>query len=219
MAIYAPPYDLRVTRVTRGNRGFGKGMQQLGTTSDHPVPLLAHTGQVAGHIDEDEERDAEGVTHAHESRGLLGRGRVQTAAQTHGVVGHDADRASTETAQGGRDVGSPLGVQLETLLGIVEDVVDQWVNVIGAPGRLRERPGQVAFLHRAHVEPALVPEQRAELLAAFVSRFVRLGHDVDDSRGTAVWFRAAEAQRVDVFAGDSGRRRGRSRRFVRLGRG
>jgi len=104
-------------------------------------------GQVARHVDQHDERDTECVAHAHEAGRLLGRGRVQTAAQPHRVVRHDADGSATETAQGGRYVGSPLGVQLDIALGVIEDVGDQRVHIVGASSRLRERLGEVAILN------------------------------------------------------------------------
>ncbi len=47
-------------------------MEEFGAATYDALPLLADTGQIAGHIDQDHERDRERVAHAHEACGLLG---------------------------------------------------------------------------------------------------------------------------------------------------
>ena len=88
-------------------------MQELGAAAYDALPLLRDAGQVAGHVDQNDERDAEGVAHAHEARRLLGGRRVEAAAEPQRVVGDDADGTATEPAERRGDVGRPALVQLD----------------------------------------------------------------------------------------------------------
>src|SRR5512146_781997 len=60
-----------------GDDGLGVGVQQLGAAADDAAPFLGGAGQEAGHVDEGQDRDAEGVAGAHEPGGLLGGVDVQ----------------------------------------------------------------------------------------------------------------------------------------------
>jgi len=54
---------------------------------------LGSAGEEAGHVDEGDDGDVEGVAESHEAR-ALGRGvDVQATGQLHRVVTHHADRA------------------------------------------------------------------------------------------------------------------------------
>src|SRR5690606_6808407 len=74
--------------------GLGVGVQELGPAPDDPVPLLIGAGQEAGHVNEGEYGDVEGVAGAYEAGGLLGGGDVERAGEVHRLVGHDTDRAA-----------------------------------------------------------------------------------------------------------------------------
>ena len=73
-------------------------MEQLRATTHHAIPFLTNAGQVAGDVDDHHERYAERVTHSYEPGRLLRGLRVQAATQPQRVVGHDADRTTTEAA-------------------------------------------------------------------------------------------------------------------------
>ena len=115
------PRDARVHRDVRAavglaghqrhprHHGLGERVQQLGAAADHAVPLLADAGQVAGHVDHDDQRHAERVAHPHEARRLLRRGRVQAAAEPHRVV---RDRRRPCGRRAGRAWSSMFGAHL-----------------------------------------------------------------------------------------------------------
>ena len=140
-----------------GHHALGEGVQQLGAAAYDAVPLLADAGQVAGHVDEDDERHPERVAHPHEARGLLRRGGVEATAEAQRVVGDDADGATAEAAERRRDVGGPARVQLEAG-ALVEHPLDERVHVVGALDRLGEQAREVDVGDLA--ELALGTEQR-----------------------------------------------------------
>ncbi len=141
------------------HHGLGEGVQQLGAASHDAVPLLADAGQVAGNVDDHDQRDAERVTHADEACGLLRRGGVEAPAEPQRVVGDDADRATAEAAEGGDDVGRPALVQLDGG-ALVEQVLDQRVDVVGALGRLGQVLREVDVVDRGRrLELSLGTEQ------------------------------------------------------------
>ena len=183
-----------------GDHALAEGVQQLGAAAYDAVPLLADAGQVARHVDDHDQRDAERVAHPHEAGGLLGREGVQAAAETQRVVGDDADGATTEAAQRGDDVGGPASVQL--LRGaLVEDRLDQRVHVVGALPGLGEQRREVAVLDLVDDQAALGAEQGGDAAGAVEGLSLGLGEDVDDAGATAVGLGSAEAEHVDVLAG------------------
>ena len=115
--------------------GLGEGVQQLGAAADDAVPLLPDAGQVAGDVDDHDQRDTERVAHPHEPRRLLRGGRVEAAAEAQRVVGDEADGAPAEPAQRRHDVGRPPWVQLDAAV-LVEQAGDQRMDVVGALGAL-----------------------------------------------------------------------------------
>src|SRR5215210_1298860 len=54
-----------------GDGGLGVGVDQLGAAPDDALPLLGGPGEEAGHVDEGEHREIEGVAGADEAGGLL----------------------------------------------------------------------------------------------------------------------------------------------------
>ena len=166
--------------------GLGEGVQQLGAATHDALPLLADAGQVAGDVDDDDERDAERVTHPHEARGLLGRGRVEAAAEAQRVVGDDADRAAAEATEGGDDVGRPALVQLDGG-ALVEQVLDERVDVVGALGRLRQVLGEVDVVDRRRLASSSpwAPSSVGEGARLGERLLVGLGGDVHDAAAAA----------------------------------
>jgi hypothetical protein len=76
------------------------------------------------------------------------------------------------------------------------------VHVVGTLPRLRQRLGEVDVLDGAGVERALGAEQGRHLATAGQRLLLGLGEDVHHSGATAVRLGTAEAQHVDVLAGD-----------------
>ena len=95
---------------------LGVGVDQLRAAADDAVPLLVGAGQEAGHVDEGQHRDVEGVAGAHEAGGLLGGVDVEAAGELHRLVGDDADRAALDAAEADEDVRREQRLDLEELL-------------------------------------------------------------------------------------------------------
>ena len=89
-----------MTSVTRGTVALAERVQQLGAAAHHAAPLLVDTGQVAGHVDDDDQRNAERVAQPHETCCLLGAFGVQAAAEAQRVVGEHADGAARTAGRG-----------------------------------------------------------------------------------------------------------------------
>ena len=85
-------------RDARHGRG-GERVQQLGALADHAAVLLCGAGQEAGHVDGDDQRDAERVAEPHEPGALLAGGQVEHAGQPLGLVGDDADGAAVDAGE------------------------------------------------------------------------------------------------------------------------
>ena len=98
-------------------------------------------------------------------------------------------------------LGAQRGVEL---LGgaLVEHGLDERVHVVGALLGLGEHRGEVAVLDLGDVEAALRAEQRGDDPGALEGLLLGLGEDVDDAGAAAVRLGTAEAQHVDVLAGD-----------------
>src|SRR5512133_1618274 len=109
---------------------FAEGMEQLGPPTYHAVPFLPDTGQIAGYVDDNDQRHPERVAHSDEPGSLLRAERIEAASEAQRVVGDHSDRASAEPPQRNGDVRSPPGVQLHCG-AFVQQAIDQWMNVIG----------------------------------------------------------------------------------------
>ena len=121
-----------------GHSGLGVGVDQLGTTPDDAVPFLVRAGQKAGHVDEGEYRDVEGVTGPDEPGGLLGGVDVQAACQLGGLVGHDPDAAAFDTPVANDDIGREKLVHFQKF-SLVDDADDHLMDVVGRLGRVRDQ--------------------------------------------------------------------------------
>ena len=176
-------------------------MQQLGAAAYDAVPLLADSGQVPGDVDQHHQRHAERVAHPDEAGRLLRRGGVQAAAEAEGVVGDDADRAATEPPEGGHEVGSPPGVQLDDG-ALVEHALDERVHVVGPLGRLRQQRREVASHDVVGGQPALRTEQRGKGAASGQRLLLRVGEQMHHAGAPAVRLGASQPEHVDVLAGD-----------------
>ena len=110
---------------------LGEGVQQLRAAAHHAVPLLADAGQVAGHVDEHDQRDAERVAHPHEPRRLLRRRRSPGSRRAAAGCWRSRRRCGRPSRpSAGDDVRRPLGVQLHAS-GSSSTPVDQRRDVVG----------------------------------------------------------------------------------------
>ena len=160
--------------------GGGVGVQQLGAATQHAVVLLADAGQVAGDVDEEQQRDAEAVAPLHEPAGLVAGVGVEAPGQGLRVVGDDADRPPAEPAQRGDGVAGPAGVQLEHGPGVEQGPHDR-AHVVGAAVLAgHERPGIGSF-GRQLGDRALVAQQRHEPARGVERLVVGAAGDVRDA--------------------------------------
>ena len=180
--------------------GRGVGVQELGAAAYDRLVLLLDAGQVAGHVDQEDQRDAVGVAPLHEASGLVTAGRVEAAGQAHRVVGDDADRPSGEPAQAGDDVGGPTRLQLDEG-PLVQDGRDHGRHVVGQPVLPRDQRPRVGSGGATQVHDALSAEQVDQHAGAVQRVGVAGGDDVHDT-AASVGDRSAQALGVDVLTGD-----------------
>ena len=134
------------------HRCFAIRVEQLGAMANDAAPLLLGTRQEARHVNEGENRNAEGVAGAHKARGLLARGDVEHARELARLVADNANRVSIETREAHHDIAGVRRLDLEER-AIVDDRANHGVHVV----RLVRTIG----------------DQRVEFGAETISRIVR----------------------------------------------
>src|SRR2546422_2412303 len=102
--------DLRHRRL-RGR------IQHLGPVADDPVFLDLGADQESRHVHQVHERDVEGVAHADEPSGFVGRVRIEDAALLHRLVRDHAHRVAAGASKPDDDVLWPRRLDFEPLLG------------------------------------------------------------------------------------------------------
>ena len=95
--------------VHLGHGGLGEGVQQLRAVADDAGLLLGDARQVARHVGEGDDGNAEGVAETHEAGGLIAGIAIQHAGHVAWLVGDDAHRLAAQPGQadddGLREVG------------------------------------------------------------------------------------------------------------------
>ena len=178
-------------------------MQQLGAAAHHAAPLLIHTGQVAGHVDDIHQRNPECVAQSHETRCLLGTFGVQAAAQPQWVVGQHSDGPAGQPAKADNDRRRPLGLKLVEQCVVVEQCLHERVHVVGPPRRLGQQRMQVDLtgFGLVAVEMTLLAEQSDKATPSLVGVDLVVGDDVADPRLLVVRLGTTQRRHVDVLAG------------------
>jgi len=178
-------------------------VQQLGAAAHDAVPLL--TRLRAGNparlpIHQTARRNA---SHIRTKRAaLLGRRRVEAAAQTQWVVRDDSHRAAGQPAQPGHDVGCPLRVQFDER-ALVQGALDEGVDVVGALRVVRQaaprgsRSGPTA--RRSNV-PGRAKQAGVDDPSGVQSRVVGVGGDVDDAAAPSVRVPAPPRDSMSTFS-------------------
>ena len=200
-----PAVDLSGHQRHPRYRAFAEGVQKFRAAAHHTAPLLVHPGQVARHVDDHHQGDAERVAQSHEPGRLLGALGVQAAAEAQRIVGQHAHGAPGQPAQADHHGRGPLGLELlERAVG-VQQCLDQRMNVVGPARRLGQQGMQVDVtgLGLGAVEMALLAEVSDQAAAAGVGvEFV--GRDDVTHPGLAVvGVGPAEGLHVDVLTGDA----------------
>src|SRR3546814_17336662 len=117
----------------------------LGAVADDAAVLLVDAGEEAGHVDEGDELDVEGVAGAHEAGGLLGAVHVEHPGKDHRLVADDADGVAVETGEAAGDRAGPVRAVLD-VVAVVDRGGDHPVHVVrdvwagGAPSEPLGRP-------------------------------------------------------------------------------
>ena len=97
---------------------LGERVQQLRAVADDPSVLLVAAGQVARHVDEGDDRDAERVAEADEACRLDRSVDVDRAREHLRLVADDADDMAAEAAQPDDDVGREKRLHLEEFAAV-----------------------------------------------------------------------------------------------------
>ena len=96
---------------------------------DQAAVFLRGAGQKAGHVDEGDDRDVEGVAKAHEARRLAAGVAVEHAGQHHRLIGDHAHGAAGNAAQPNDDVAGEGFGQFEEI-ALVQNFEDQFLDVV-----------------------------------------------------------------------------------------
>ena len=124
--------------------GARDGVEHLRAVPDDPGVLDLRADHEAGHVHQEEQRDAVGVAEVDEARRLVGGVVLEDAAEVTRLVGHDPHRAAAHPGEAGDDRARPARLEVEPL-PVVHDPADHVVHVV----RVARGVGQ-------HVEQLLV---------------------------------------------------------------
>ena len=116
---------------------LGVGVEQLGAVADDPAPLLLGSGKEAGHVDEGDERDVEGVAGPDEAGGLRGRVDVEHPGERLRLVPDDPDRVARQPCEAADDVLGEALLDLQELT-VVDDLRDHLLDVVGLRRAVRD---------------------------------------------------------------------------------
>ena len=132
--------------------------------ADDAAVLLVASRQVAGYVDEGDDRDAEGVAEADEPRGLDRGVDVDRAREHLGLVADDAHHVSAQPAQAHDDVLREERLHLEELAAIEHSRHDlaHVVRLVGRLGHhgLQLHVGTLEVVRRRHERRPLRVGQR-----------------------------------------------------------
>ncbi len=93
--------------------GLGVSIDELGSVTDDAAVLLSGTGQEAGHIDEGDKRNVEGIAETHETSALDGGIDVQATGSNARLVGNNTDGLTTKATQTDHEVLGVVGHDFE----------------------------------------------------------------------------------------------------------
>ncbi len=108
---------------------------------DDAAEFLAHPGQEAGDVLEEDQRDVEAVAEPHEARALEGGIHVQGAGEVVGLVGHDAHGPPVEAGEADDQVPGEVLLHLEEV-AVVHHGVEDVLHVVGQAGRVGHQGAQ-----------------------------------------------------------------------------
>ena len=100
---------------------------------DQPAIFLRGAGQKAGHIDEGDDRNIEGVAEAHEAGRLAAGVAIEHAGQNHRLIGDEADGAPGNAAEADHDIARESFRQFEEI-ALVDHFENEFLDVVGLVG-------------------------------------------------------------------------------------
>ena len=185
--------------------GLGEGVEQLCAVADDAGLLLGDARQVARHVGEGDDGDAEGVAEAHEAGGLVAGIAVQHPGHVPRLVGDDAHRLAAQAGQADDDGLGEVGLQLHERAHVeyAGDDFGDVVALVAVLGHLEAEAGRVP-VHVA-VQPPIPAvggdhaDQPPDLHEALQ---LGVGADVGHAAVRAVHYRAAQGLAGDGLAGD-----------------
>ena len=153
------------------------GEQEFCAVLDDAAIFLRSAGQEAGHIDQCEDRNVEGIAKAHEARSLARGIDVEAARQHHRLIGDDADAFALDADEAGEDVArvSFLNFKEVALIGQRMDEFAHVVRFVRIVGDERVEPHLHAIgivvigAYRRFL--AIVERQEIEQVADALKRF------------------------------------------------
>jgi hypothetical protein len=159
--------------------------------------LLGDPGEEAGHVDEGQDRDVEGVAEAHEARAFFELAMSSTPASTIGWLATTPTVRPSIRPEAEDDVGGVRRLELEEV-ALVGDLPDQLVHVVGlaalggiSVSRLSSMRSHGSSLGRFGRSWRFDKRQEIEELARREQRLdVILEGDVGDAPTWSVWVTA-----------------------------
>ncbi len=177
--------------------------------ADDAAVLLAFPGQEAGHVDERDQRDVEGVAESHKAGALVRGVDVEGAGDRRRLLGHDAYSAAVEPGKADDDVPRPLGVHLQEAPA-VHDSVDDVQHVVGPVGLVRHdavecrihAAGWVVARAERRIVEIVRREVRQQLADELEAMLLGTGGEVGYAADARVSVSPAQLFEGNVLAGD-----------------
>src|SRR3990172_3823949 len=191
------------------DRRLAEGIEQFGAVADDPTVFLSHPGEKTRNIDEDHERDVEGITEANEPGSLLGRVDIECPGQLRGLVAYHSDRVPVEPGEANHDVPGPVLVDLIEV-ALVHNVLDESDHVVGLVGRVGDDRIEVVVHTVGHVDGSKVGcyfhvvlgQVRHQIPDFFEGRAPVVGDEMGYPGRSGVGQRTAQLLEGHVFTGD-----------------
>jgi len=175
----AEPVALAQDHGDIGHAHAGTDHEHAAHVADEGRSLGIRSNHETGRVAQGNDRQVEGIAELQEARRLVGRVRVDGAAEVHRVVGQHPDRPTVEAGEGGHHAGGEAGTQLKGGTDI-EEALDDGVDVVGAAALGGDHVAQRQLVGR--LEGGAVPllEEREIAPGGFDGRRIVGDGEVDD---------------------------------------
>ena len=112
------------------DRRFGIRIQHLRAMTDDAQALLLCSRQVAGNVDESDDRDIECVAEANEPGRFVGTIHIEASCQKHRLIGNKSHRSAVQPREAGHQIARPFRLQLEKIFAI-DQPADDIAHIVG----------------------------------------------------------------------------------------